>query len=159
MGGKFIILIGDGNGRLADPGDRQPHTARSRRKTDMDFMAPTAPSVWSSRPERDVPGQRRVELSILGYDPAVVYTGRSPLEAASIGISLGPDDVAVRCNVVALKYDGADSEMEDFSAGTSPPPSGGAPRLSPGGGPRQGGPVHTGVSYRHLMIWPGGSTG
>ncbi len=41
-------------------------------------------------------------MSIMGYDPAVYHTGRSPLEAASMGVALGPKDIAFRCNLVTL---------------------------------------------------------
>jgi 2,3-bisphosphoglycerate-independent phosphoglycerate mutase len=52
-------------------------------------------------------------LSLFGYDPLVVYTGRAPLEAAAMGIPLGPDDWAVRCNLVTVERE----EMRDFTAG------------------------------------------
>src|SRR5262245_24715657 len=52
-------------------------------------------------------------LSLFGYDPLVVYTGRSPLEAAAMGIKLGPDDWAIRCNLVNIDNE----EMRDFTAG------------------------------------------
>ncbi|HQU14451.1 MAG TPA: phosphoglycerate mutase, partial [Thermodesulfobacteriota bacterium] len=101
MGRKFIILIGD---RMADwpipsIGDRTPLEAAEN--PNMDFMAANgALGMVQVVPKEMYPGSDVSNLSILGYDPAVVYTGRSPLEAASIGISLGPDDVAVRCNLV-----------------------------------------------------------
>jgi len=49
------------------------------------------------------PGSDVANLSIMGYDPAAYYTGRAPLEAASMGIELGEDDVAFRCNLVTLE--------------------------------------------------------
>ena len=74
----------------------------------MDFMAANgAAGMVQVVPKEMYPGSDVSNLSILGYDPVAVYTGRSPLEAASIGISLGPDDVAVRCNIVALKDEGS----------------------------------------------------
>src|SRR5947207_2263024 len=51
-------------------------------------------------------------LSLFGYDPLVVYTGRAPLETAAMGLSLGPDDWAVRCNLVTVE----DGLMRDFTA-------------------------------------------
>ncbi|OGP20678.1 MAG: cofactor-independent phosphoglycerate mutase [Deltaproteobacteria bacterium GWA2_65_63] len=161
MGGKYIILLGDGMADWPVPaiGNRTPLEAAE--KPNMDFMASNgAVGMVQVVPKEMYPGSDVSNLSILGYDPAAVYTGRSPLEAASIGISLGPDDVAVRCNVVALKHDGADSEMEDFSAGHIST-SEAAELLSSlqeavaGKGVR----FHTGVSYRHLMVWPGGYDG
>jgi len=109
-------------------------------------------------PKEMYPGSDVSNLSILGYDPQEVYTGRSPLEAASMGVDLRSDDVAVRCNVVALKNSGADTEMEDFSAGHIA--TGEASELLAtlqshvdGKGIR----FYPGVSYRHLMVWPGGN--
>ena len=161
MGGKYIILIGDGmaDWPIASIGNRTPLEAAE--KPNMDFMAANgAIGMVQVVPKEMYPGSDVSNLSILGYDPAVVYTGRSPLEAASIGISLGPDDVAVRCNLVALKNDGADSEMEDFSAGHIST-SEAAELLASlqEAVADKGVRFHTGVSYRHLMVWPGGCDG
>lgn len=159
MGAKYLILIGDGMADWPVPsiGNRTPLEAAE--KPNMDFMASHgAIGMVQVVPKEMYPGSDVSNLSILGYDPAAVYTGRSPLEAASIGISLGPDDVAVRCNVVALKHDGADSEMEDFSAGHIRTAE--AAELLASLQERvadRGVRFHTGVSYRHLMVWPGGN--
>ena len=59
------------------------------------------------------PGSDVANLALLGYDPAQYYTGRAPLEAAAMGIRLGPDDWAVRCNLVTV----SDGVMDDYSAG------------------------------------------
>jgi 2,3-bisphosphoglycerate-independent phosphoglycerate mutase len=58
-------------------------------------------------------------MSLMGYDPLAYFTGRAPLEAAAQGITLGPEDWAVRCNLVAIRPgdSGSDSVMEDFTAG------------------------------------------
>jgi 2,3-bisphosphoglycerate-independent phosphoglycerate mutase len=158
VGGKYIILIGDGmaDWPIAEIGNRTPLEAAV--KPNMDFMASHgAMGMVQVVPKEMYPGSDVSNLSILGYDPAAVYTGRSPLEAASIGIELGPDDVAVRCNIVSLRHDGADTEMEDFSGGHITTAEAEdllaslQERLS-GKGVR----FHTGVSYRHLMVWPGG---
>jgi 2,3-bisphosphoglycerate-independent phosphoglycerate mutase len=100
----------------------------------------------------------------MGYDPQKYYTGRSPLEAASIGVELGPEDVAFRCNLVTLRITGGKSSgagrraiMEDFSAGHI---STQESRLlieeieSKLGNERFR--FYPGVSYRHLMVWKGG---
>jgi 2,3-bisphosphoglycerate-independent phosphoglycerate mutase len=80
-------------------------------------------------PEGFPPGSDVANLTVMGYDPRKYYTGRSPLEAASIGINLGPDDVAFRCNLVTLRIIAGKSSasgtvrraiMEDFSAGHIP---------------------------------------
>jgi 2,3-bisphosphoglycerate-independent phosphoglycerate mutase len=109
-------------------------------------------------PKEMYPGSDVSNLSIMGYDPREVYTGRSPLEAASMGIELGKDDVAVRCNVVTLKNDGADTEMEDFSAGhISSAESADLLRDLQSRVAERGVRFHPGVSYRNLMVWPGGN--
>ena len=62
------------------------------------------------------PGSDVANLAVLGYDPRFCYTGRGPLEAANMGITLAPEDIAFRCNLVTLSDD-ADPVMEDFTAG------------------------------------------
>ena len=64
-------------------------------------------------PDGMAPGSDVANLAVLGYDPAACYTGRSPLEAASIGVELGPDDVAYRLNLVTV----AGGLMKDNTAG------------------------------------------
>ena len=65
-----------------------------------------------STPEGMNPGSDICNLSIFGYNPKLYYTGRSPLEAMSMGIDLGPNDMAFRCNMVTIK----DNVMESFTA-------------------------------------------
>jgi 2,3-bisphosphoglycerate-independent phosphoglycerate mutase len=100
------------------------------------------------------PGSDVANLAVLGYDPRAVYTGRAPLEAANIGVELGPGDVAYRCNLVDIR----DGVMHDFTAGHVASASGAAvmARLQArlGGGAFE---FHPGVSYRNLMVWRGGS--
>jgi len=158
LGRKYLILIGDGmaDWPIADISNRTPLEAAD--KPNMDFMASNgAMGMVQVVPKEMYPGSDTSNLSILGYDPAAVYTGRSPLEAASMGVKLGPDDVAVRCNVLALKNEGADTEMEDFSGGHIT--TGEADKLLGSLQERvrdKGVRFYTGVSYRHLMVWPGG---
>ncbi len=163
---KYLILIGDGMADWPIPslGNRTPLEAAD--KPNMDFMAANgAMGMVQVVPREMYPGSDVSNLSIIGYDPQKVYTGRSPLEAASMGVSLGPDDVAVRCNIVALRNSGADSEMEDFSAGhigTSEAAELLAAlqeKVDARGEGREGLGIrfHPGVSYRHLMVWPGGN--
>lgn len=161
MGRKYVILIGDGMADWPIPSLDGRTPLEAARKPNMDFMASEgALGMVQVVPKEMYPGSDVSNLSILGYDPREVYTGRSPLEAASMGVDLGSDDVAVRCNLVALKNSGADSEMEDFSAGHIS--TGEAAELLKsmqrqvdGKGVR----FYPGVSYRHLMVWPGGNDG
>jgi 2,3-bisphosphoglycerate-independent phosphoglycerate mutase len=101
-------------------------------------------------------------LSVMGYDPARYYTGRSPLEAVSMGIEMGPSDVAFRCNLVTLSEEGPYTEktMVDYSAGEISSEEA-APLIESvqaklGDDLRR---FYPGISYRHCMIWRGGPVG
>jgi 2,3-bisphosphoglycerate-independent phosphoglycerate mutase len=87
------------------------------------------------------------------------YTGRSPLEAASMGVALGPDDVAYRINLVSLEARGGRLTMEDYSAGHISTPDG---RELVEELQRQLGDdefsFYPGISYRHLLVWHNGRT-
>ena len=121
-------------------------------------------------PEGFPPGSDIGNLSIFGYDPAVYFTGRSPLEAAAMGVALGPEDVAFRCNLVTLRPEvpregRADSEnasedavMEDFACGHIPDAESHAivRRLDEKLGSDRF-RFHPGVSYRHILVWRGGT--
>ena len=120
----------------------------------MDAMARQGVvGVVQTVPDGFAPGSDVANLSVLGYDAAAVYTGRSPLEAASIGIDLGPDDVAYRCNLVTI----ADGVMRDNTAGHIATEQARV-LIEALGRAFSGTPFefHTGVSYRHLLVWRGG---
>ena len=114
---KYVILLGDG---MADfPIDvlegktplEYAHTPH------MDRMAAEGTlGLIDTIPQGLPPGSDVANLAVLGYDPGECYTGRGPLEAANMGITLSPEDVAFRCNLVTLG-DGADPVMADFTAG------------------------------------------
>jgi 2,3-bisphosphoglycerate-independent phosphoglycerate mutase len=105
-------------------------------------------------PEGLPAGSDVANLSVLGYDPSAVYSGRSPLEAAAIGVELGPDDVAYRCNFVTI----VDGVMKDHTAGHVTNGEGrrliAALQAALGGGAFE---FHAGVSYRNLLVWRGGA--
>jgi len=124
---KYIILLGDGMADRphAELGDK---TCLQAAKTpNLDQLATLGQvGMVHTVPEGFPPGSDVANLTVMGYDPRKYYTGRSPLEAASIGVELGPDDVAFRCNLVTLRISGGKSAagvkgrhtiMEDFSAG------------------------------------------
>ncbi len=103
------------------------------------------------------PGTDVGTMSILGYDPSKFHTGRSPIEAASMGIDLADDDVAFRCNLITLDGEGDAAVMNDFTAGHVS--SGDASEIIGALEDGLGGSdveFHPGVSYRHLMVWHGG---
>jgi len=100
------------------------------------------------------PGSDVANLAVLGYDPAAVYSGRSPLEAASIGVELGPADVAYRCNLVTIVA----GVMKDHTAGNIATEKArsciDALQAALGDSSFE---FHSGVSYRHLLVWRGGA--
>ena len=155
---KYIILQGDG---MADyPLDalagRTPLEAA--RTPNMDWLA--ARGVFGMAhviPKGFPPGSDVGNMSIMGYDPAVYHTGRSPLEAASMGVALGPKDIAFRCNLVTIGGSRGESFMEDFTAGHIGTDE--AAEMIRDLGRELGSDgieFFPGVSYRHLMVWRDG---
>jgi 2,3-bisphosphoglycerate-independent phosphoglycerate mutase len=152
---KYLVLVPDGcaDEPLAELGDRTPLAAAS-----MPRLAALAARGVVGRaaviPEGLPPGSDVGNMSILGYDPAEYHTGRAPIEAAAMGIDLGPDEVAYRCNLVTL---GADGTMVDFAAGhptdAQSHPIVAALDAALGAG-RDGVRFYPGVEYRHLCVVP-----
>ena len=107
------------------------------------------------------PGSDVANLSVLGFDPTKSYTGRSPLEAASIGVNLKDDDVTLRCNLVTLSDDARyeDKRMIDYSAGDISTAD--AAVLIKSIEDALGTDIfrfYAGVAYRHCLVWHGGTT-
>src|SRR5205085_8644235 len=111
---KYVIDIPDGcaDEPVAALGGLTPlHAAR---KPNMDRIARAGVVGRSNNvPAALTPASDVATLSLFGYDPLVVYTGRAPLETAAMGIPLGPNDWAIRCNLVTVENE----EMRDFTAG------------------------------------------
>jgi len=100
---KYVIILSDGMaGRpLERLGNRT--TLEAAATPVMDLLAPVSELGMASMvPEGMAPGSDTANLSVLGYDPKIYYTGRSPLEALSIGIGMEDTDVSFRCNLVSL---------------------------------------------------------
>jgi 2,3-bisphosphoglycerate-independent phosphoglycerate mutase len=157
---KYIVLLGDGmsDEPLDQLGGKTP--LQVAKTPNMDFMARNGLlGLAATVPEGLPPGSDVANLSVFGYDPRTCYTGRSPLEAASIGVELGPDDVAFRLNFVTLVPDGSRIYMKDFSAGHISTSEGGeliaALQKQLGDDEFQ---FFPGVGYRHLMVWRNGCT-
>jgi 2,3-bisphosphoglycerate-independent phosphoglycerate mutase len=114
---KYIVLLGDG---MADYpieklGGKTPLAVA--RIPNMDRIAGEGTiGLVETIPAGFKPGSDVANLSVLGYDPGICYSGRGPLEAANMGVQIGPDDVAFRCNLVTLGPE-ADPVMVDYSAG------------------------------------------
>lgn len=110
-------------------------------------------------PEGFPPGSDVANLSVMGYDPRRYYTGRSPLEAVSMGVELGDDDLALRCNLVSLSDEPeyVDKTMLDYSAEEIPSEQ--SALLMATVQKELGNDdfsFHAGISYRHLMVWKDG---
>lgn len=157
---KYVVIIGDGmaDRPMNELGGKTPLQQASTPNMDR-ISVSGRPGRVRTIPRGMHPGSDVANLSILGYDPRLYYTGRAPLEAASVGVSLSGDDVAFRCNLVTLRFDddGGSAVMEDYSSGHISTDE--ARELIRDLDMRLGTDVirfYPGVSYRHLMIWSGG---
>jgi 2,3-bisphosphoglycerate-independent phosphoglycerate mutase len=125
----------------------------------MDWMAKQGEiGLVRTIPDGFNPGSEIANLSIFGYDPIRYYTGRGPLEAASLGVKLADDDIAFRCNLVTLKFQGNKIVMEDFSAGHIT--DGEAKKVILDLNKEMATNeirFYSGVSYRHLMVLKNGA--
>ncbi len=159
---KYIVLIGDG---MADRPLKELGGKTVLEKASTPNMDKLAAAGISGRvrtvPSDMHPGSDVANLSILGYDPHKYYSGRAPLEAASIGVKLGKNDIAFRCNLVTLKYNRNRTRaiMEDYSSGHISTEEAG--ELIKAVDDELGTEIikfYPGISYRHLMVWAGGPT-
>jgi 2,3-bisphosphoglycerate-independent phosphoglycerate mutase len=116
---KYLILVGDGMGDLpiAEIGNRTPLEAAETPLMD-ELCRRGQVFINQTVPDGFAPGSDVANLSLLGYSPAKYYTGRAPLEAAAMGVTLQDDETAFRCNTVTLNFTGDGRvKMIDFSAG------------------------------------------
>lgn len=103
---KYIIVLGDG---MADEpidsiGGKTP--LEEAKTPEMDRLSKMSQiGLVATIPEGMNPGSDTANLSVLGYDPRKYYTGRSPLEALSIGVDMADTDIAIRCNIVTVSTD------------------------------------------------------
>jgi len=160
---KYIVLLGDGMADypLPELGDRTPLEAA--RKPHMDYLAARgACGMARTIPEGMPPGSDTANLSVMGYAPEKYYSGRSPLEAVSLGVDLKDDDVAYRCNLVTLSEEPeyADRTMIDYSAGEIATEEAveliAALRERLAAADLQ---LYPGISYRHCLVRSHGQTG
>ncbi len=105
--------------------------------------------LLSTIPEGFLPGSDIGNMSLLGYDPRRCFSGRAPIEAASMGIAIGPNDVAFRCNLVTIE----NGVMKDYSAGHISTEAARAviDELQKSLGIDGELKFHPGVSYRHIL--------
>jgi 2,3-bisphosphoglycerate-independent phosphoglycerate mutase len=154
---NYIVLVGDGMGDypIESLGGKTilqaaaiPHIRQ--------LAAAGSVAMVQTVPAELPPGSDVANLSLLGYNPLDAYTGRAPIEAAGAGIPLAPDDVAVRCNLVYTEA----GRMTDYSAGHISTEE--ARQLIASVQEKLGRPglvFHSGVSYRHLIVWRDGPAG
>jgi 2,3-bisphosphoglycerate-independent phosphoglycerate mutase len=153
---KYVILLGDG---MADYPTEKLSGKTPLQCAFTPFMDQIAAEgtlgLVDTIPPGINPGSDVATLSVLGYDPRETYTGRGPLEAASMGINLGPNDMVYRCNLVTIgDKDSPGAFMDDFTAGHITSPEAreiildinkqlGSTKLE----------FFPGVGYRHLFVW------
>lgn len=160
MNDKFLVLLIDGmadypidklGGKTALEYANTPGIDQLARKAEIG-LANTVPDGYA-------PGSDVANMSVLGYDPATYYTGRSPFEALSMGVELEEGDISLRCNLVTLKGQGdyTNKTMWDHSAGEISTEEAkviiedcekelGSDKFK----------FYPGVSYRHLLVWKDG---
>lgn len=152
---KYLILVGDGMGDrpLAELGGKTvleaaitPHMDRLAQEGLLG-LAQTVPADKE-------PGSDVANMSLMGFDPATYHTGRSPIEAAAMGVELADGEIAFRCNLVTLAHGGGATVMNNYAAGHITTPE--AAQLIAALDETLGGAglrFHPGVSYRHLLVW------
>jgi 2,3-bisphosphoglycerate-independent phosphoglycerate mutase len=155
---KYILLVGDGMAdySLEELGGRTP--VEVAETPNMDRIAACRIGLVKTVPEGMEPGSDVANLSLLGYDPRIYYTGRAPLEAASMGIDLRADQVAFRMNLVTLEF-GSNQEiiMKSHSSGDISTAESSSILEDLKAGLRVPGiEIHGGVAYRHLLLWENG---
>ena len=154
---KYIVILCDGmaDKPLEELGGKTPLEAA--RTANMDRLAEKAEiGMVRTVPDGMAPGSDTANLSVIGYDPKKYYSGRSPLEALSIGAEMGDKDVSFRCNLVTLSEEENSYEERvilDHSSGEIPTDEA-AVLLDAlkNGLEREGYAFYTGTSYRHLLI-------
>lgn len=158
---KYVVILGDG---MADEpiealGGRTPLEAAGT--PTMDLLAKDAEiGLLKTIPDGMKPGSDTANLAVLGYDPKEYYTGRSPLEALSIGVPMEDTDVALRCNLVTLTEEEPYEEKRILDHSASEISTEDAAVLLDAVKKElenENYQFYTGTSYRHCMIWKHGT--
>lgn len=158
---KYIIVLGDG---MADEPIKELDNKTPLEYANtpvMDELANTSEiGLVNTIPEGMSPGSDTANLSVLGYYPKTYYTGRSPLEALSIGVDMKDTDIAIRCNLVTVSEEGSDYKcktMIDHSASEiSTKDASALLKVVKDEFENQTYKYYVGTSYRHLTIWDKG---
>ncbi len=153
---KYLVVLCDGmaDTPVAELGGKTPMEVAHKENMDA-LVQESIVGMAKTVPDGMKPGSDVANLSALGYDPASCYTGRSPLEAASIGIDLSPVQYAIRCNLVTLSDEEnyEDKTMVDYCAGDISTEE--AVQLVQWLDEKlpAGVRLYSGVSYRHCLVW------
>lgn len=159
---KYIIVLGDG---MAD----EPIEALNN-KTPLEYSNTSTMDKLAKKseiglcytiPEGMSPGSDTANLSVLGYNPREYYTGRSPLEALSIGVDLKSTDIAIRCNIVTVSEEDVPYEhkimLDHSSSEISTEDASILLEAVREQLETEDYHFYVGTSYRHLMVWDKGS--
>lgn len=155
---KYLVLLGDGmaDEPIAELDGKTP--LEFARTPNMDRLANRGEiGLVETVPTGFHPGSDVANLTVFGYDTSTCYTGRSPLEAASMHVELGPNDVAFRLNLVDIIHHYGKLYMADFAAGHISTAE--AVQIIDTLQQELGDDsfeFHAGVSYRHLLVWRNG---
>ncbi|MFY9176154.1 MAG: cofactor-independent phosphoglycerate mutase [Caldicoprobacterales bacterium] len=157
---KYIVILGDGMADIPVPelGNKTP--LQYANKPNMNSLAQKGEmGLVKTIPQGMHPGSDIANISTMGFDPSLYYTGRSPLEAVSMGIQLKDTDVTLRCNLVTLSEDKdyfnktiLDHSADEITTEEANELIGviqkhfNGPDIS----------FYPGVSYRHCMVWSNG---
>ena len=158
---KYVVLLGDGmaDRPIAELGDQTP-LAYAETPTMDQLAAVSEIGMVHTIPDGMKPGSDTANLSVLGYNPRIYYSGRSPLEALSIGVDMKDTDIALRCNLVTLS-----EEEENYEDRTIIDHSSGEISTADAavlldavreGLENETYKFYVGTSYRHLLIWDRG---
>ena len=158
MSRKYMVLLGDGMADypIGELGGKTPLQVATT--PNLDRLSQRGKlGLVRTIPPGFPPGSDVANLSIFGYDPALHFTGRAPLEAASMGVRLAPGDVAFRCNLLTISQREGQAFMDDFSAGhiSTEEAREIIAHIEKVLG-NQDFNFYPGVSYRHLLVWRNG---
>ena len=159
---KYIVILGDGmaDEPIAQIDGRTPLMAANTPVMDS-LAAKSEIGLAHTIPKGMKPGSDTANLAVLGYDPEKYYTGRSPLEALSIGVPLKDTDIAIRCNIVTVSDDdlpyGEKTIIDHSSSEISTEDATVLMEAIQREMDNETYQYYVGTSYRHLTVWDKGA--
>lgn len=157
---KYVVVLGDGMADYPVPQLDNKTPLQYASKPNIDYLAQNGlVGMVKTIPDGIPPGSDAANLSVMGYNPKVYYSGRSPLEAVSMGVELLDTDITFRCNLVTLSDEEnyADKTMIDYSSDEISTDEA-RELISEVNNRLKTGDISffPGISYRHLMVWNNG---